>query len=109
ALLQALSTWKLRKESLEEGIVKTEWVNRPKGDEMFRGRIVAEFQQDGYETVLSVRHEKERQATDLVGSVGGPAAHWNTSRGDWDVAQAVVLSVQEALGQGADPVEIGNK
>ena len=109
ALLEALVTWKMRKESLEEGIVKTEWVDRKKGDQLFRGRIVAEFRQDGYETVLTVKHEKERKAQDLVTSLGGPTANWQPVNGDHQIAQAVLISVQNALGQGTDPVNIGTK
>lgn len=109
ALLQALSTWKLRKESLSEGIVKTEWVPRPSGDQMYRGRIVAEFSADGYETVLSVKHEKERQAKDLVTTMGGPQASWQAVSGDFQIAQDVLLSVEKALGQEPDPVQIGVK
>jgi hypothetical protein len=109
ALLEALSTWKMRKESKEESIVKTEWQMRPKGDEMYRGRIVAEYQVDGYETVLSVKHEKQRQMRDLQTSIGGPQASWQDVNGDYEIAQAVVHSVEEALGQESEALQIGKK
>ena len=46
---------------------------------------------------------------DLVTTMGGPSARWEVASGDWDVAQAVVLSVQEALGQGPEELEVGTK
>ena len=110
ALQEALATWKMRKDSLEEGIVKTEWVMRPRGDEMFHGRIVAEFARDGYETVLTVKHEKQRQNKDHTVTLGQPSASWSDVRGDYDIAQDVVNSVEQALGQeSTEALEIGKK
>jgi peptidoglycan hydrolase CwlO-like protein len=64
---------------------------------------------DGYETILVVKHEKQRQAKDLVVSLGGPAATWHDVSGDYEIAQDVVLSVEKALGQEPEAVQIGNK
>jgi hypothetical protein len=98
ALTEALSTWRMRKTSLEEGIVKTDWVPRPKGREMYRGRIVAEFAAEGYQTHLTVRHEKQRKMTEARPTVGGPAAEWKDWDGDHEIARDVVRSVEKALG-----------
>ena len=109
ALLQALSTWKIRKDSLEEGIVKTEWAARLKGDQHYQGRIVAEFTVQGYQTALSIKHEKQHQEKAMKTSVGGAAPGWDDVTGDSEVAQAVLNSVRDALGQGEEKLEIGKR
>lgn len=99
ALLQALSTWRIQRQSLEDGVVKTAWERRERGDELFRGRIRAEFRADGYQTRLSVSHERQRRSDELRTVVTAPAAGWRDVDGDHDVARAVVASVEQALGQ----------
>lgn len=102
ALQETLSTWRMRKVSLEEGLVKTDWIERTKGDEIFRGRIVAEFQEDGYIVHLKVSHEKQRKMVEFQPSVGGPSPQWKDWDGDYALARDVVSSVEKALGQAPD-------
>ncbi len=109
ALMQALSTWKMRKTSAEEGIVKTEWDERARGDATYRGRIVAEFAVEGYTVLLSVKHERQLKQSEMRPTIGGPAASWMDVDGDFAVAQAVVRSVEEALGHEPDELKIGER
>lgn len=109
ALLEALSEWKLRVESLEDGLVKTEWAMRPKGDEMYRGRIVAEFQEQGYQTAVSVRHEKQRRADGERVTIGSQAARWQDVDGDGQVARDVLTSIEKALGHEEGPLQLGQR
>lgn len=107
ALLQALSEWKIRIDSPDEGLVKTEWVVRPKQDVTYRGRIVADYHQDGYQVLLSIKHEKQLKQSELRPTLGGPAASWMDVDGDYDVARAVATSVERSFGQEEDEVKIG--
>jgi hypothetical protein len=109
AVKEALVTWKLRLDSLEDGIVKTEWVNRQKGDEKFRGRIIAELKEEGYTTLLSVKHEKQKQALDLVTTVGSQAAKWQDTSGDYQIARDVLVSVEKALGHEEPELKLGER
>jgi hypothetical protein len=109
ALLEALSGWKMRKESQEEGIVKTEWVERHSGDQVYQGRIVAEYAPSGYQVLLTVKHEKQMKLQGLQASLGGPAPGWMDVDGDWEIARAVVTSVEESFGLKEMPSTLGKK
>jgi len=109
ALLEALSDWKMRKTSQEEGIVKTEWVERHAGDQVYQGRIIAEYAPSGYQVLLTVKHEKQLKLQGLQASLGGPSPGWMDVDGDWEIARAVVTSVEESFGLKEMPVELGKK
>lgn len=109
ALRQALSEWKVRKESAEERILKTEWSEKSRGDATYRTRLVAEWQVDGYQVLLSVRCEKQLKQAELRPTLGGPAASWMDVDGDYDLARAVVTSVEQALGVDEPEYEVGSR
>lgn len=109
ALLQALEGWPMRKQSQEEGIVKTEWQERKRGDVTYRGRIIAEYRADGYQVLLTVKHEKQMQQAELKPTLGGPSASWMDVDGDYEIAHDVVASVERALGMEEDEVKIGQR
>jgi hypothetical protein len=109
AVRQALSEWKVRKGSLEESLLKTEWSERSSGDAVYRTRLVAEWQVDGYQVLLSVKCEKQLKQSELRPSLGGPSASWMDVSGDYELARAVVTSVERALGVDEAEYKIGQR
>lgn len=109
ALRQALSTWKVRRESFDDGMLKTEWSERKRGDATYRTRLVGEWHVDGYQVLLSVKCEKQLKQSELRPTIGGPSASWMDVDGDYELARAVVTSVEQALGVDEAEYQIGKR
>jgi hypothetical protein len=109
AVRQALSEWKIRKESFEEGYIKTEWIERTRGDATYRTRLTADWSVDGYQVLLAVKSEKQLKQGELRPTIGGPSASWMDVSGDYDMARAVVTSVERALGAEEPELKVGQR
>lgn len=106
ALVEALAEWKLRKHDPDEGVVKTSWIVRERGRERFRDRVVAEFATEGFVTVIRIRHERQRKMTEMRSTLSSPPAAWRPWDGDPELAHDVLRSVQRALGEEPESVDL---
>lgn len=101
ALLEALESWGIQLDDPEVGIVKTAWVERLRGRQRLRGRVIAEYREDGYQTALSVKHLVELERSALRSTLASPAPTWREADGRHAIARDVVRSVERALGEDA--------
>ena len=72
-------------------------------------RLVADWSVDGYQVLLVVKSEKQLKQAELRPTLGGPSASWMDVDGDYDLARAVITSVERALGVEEAEFKVGER